>query len=136
MAKKTTWRPVYREIRSSARQLVNAGWAWRETVKRVAPDEWMATPERMAEAKKLLAEVKDWQARAIARRADATRPGKPVDRIKLPRFTDTENAFLTAAHQLIHAKPEAVQEAMATLLMAAASMVGRTGKGGLKGPGM
>ena len=135
MAKKTTWRPVYREIRSSARRLVDAGWAWRETVKRVAPDEWMATPERMAEAKKLLAEVKDWQARAIARRADATRPGKPVDKVKLPRFTDTENAFLTAAHQLIHAKPEAVQEATATLLMAAASMVGRTGKGGLKGPG-
>ena len=136
MAKKTTWRPVDREIRSSGRRLVNAGWAWRETVKRVAPDEWVATPARMAEAKKLLAEVKAWQARAIARRPDATQPGKPVDRIKLPRFTDTENAFLTAAHRLIHATPEEVQEATATLLMAAASMVGRTGKGGLKGPGM
>ena len=135
MAKKSTWRPVYREITSSARQLVNAGLAWRETVKRVAPTEWVATPERMAEAQKLLAEVKGWQTRAMARRPDATRSSKPGDKVKLPGFTDTENAFLTAAHQLIHAKPEAVQEATATLLMAAASMVGSTGKGGLKGPG-
>ena len=85
MAKKSTWRPVYREITSSARQLVNAGWAWRETVKRVVPTEWVATPERMAEAQKLLAEVKGWQTRTMARRPDATQSSKPGDKVKFAR---------------------------------------------------